>query len=217
LHGAFPKVTLHGLDRNSKLLEVARLRCPSAAYHCCGFENSEGLVGLLDELKPQVVTARYVLQHLTPLIRSRLLFTLRASTSRFRFICTDADDGLVQLIPPCPPISSLIDSYIKRQAAAGGDRLIGHRLYMILHDAGFLDARATPLLLASQEVGVEAWWAAHGPALVHRLVQQRDVEIFHLYDLAEKWIEKNKQDRSIWLSKIIHIVSGWNRDDGGRS
>ena len=129
-------------------------------------------------------------------------------TPRQRFICIDTDDALFLIDPPHAAFSRLNRRLADWQASLGGDRFIGRKLSAILEAHGFTDVRATPVVISSQEVGLRNWWEAYGPAYRRSFKDFEGSERDPDYLAAESWIATYANDRAVWISKIIHIVSG---------
>ena len=205
---SLPELHIAGAEANVTLADQCRRRLPDADIVHADATDTAMLTAILADTAPDVVMARYLLQHLPPDSCARLLDTLKAGLSGRRFICIDADDTFFIADPPNPAITALNERMAEWQAARGGDRFIGRRLATIFEAHGFSDIRATPVLVASQEVGLRNWWHAYGPAYRRTFDDFEASATEPLYRQAEDWVLAREGDRGVWLSKIIHIVSG---------
>lgn len=208
LAAASPGIKITALEANRTLVELCRLTLPGHDIRHADAADPQGLATVIAEVDPDFVTARYLLQHLPADVRSRMLSGLQSCIGSRRLICIEADDALFQMSPETEAISELNLQFQRWQADRGGDRFLGRRLAATLVNHGFTDVRATPVLVSSQEVGLRNWWGAYGSAY------RRSFEDFEasggdpIYLAAEAWIDAHADDRSVWISKIIHVVSG---------
>ena len=170
--------------------------------------DTDTLGQMIRDLRPDIITARYVLQHLDKASREGLLQTVKEAMGDGRFVCIDADDDLFQIDPPCSAFDEINRLNIARQSSHGGDRTIGKRLVSIFERHGFGDVRASPVLVSSQEVGLAVWWETYGPAFRRGFEDFEAAKSHPLFVEAQRWISDHADDRSAWISKVVHIVSG---------
>ena len=205
---AFPALKVVGIEANGNLIARCRECFPGLLTWQGDVSDPETLQRAILKVKPDVITARYVLQHLAQAAREGLLETIRAEKGAARFVCIDADDDLFQVFPVCPAFAEINRINIERQASRGGDRLIGKRLVSMFERHGFEDIRASPVLVSSQEVGLSTWWDTYGPAFRRGFDDFAASAAHPLFQEVERWISDHMRDRSAWISKVVHIVSG---------
>ena len=196
------------IEANASFLELCRRRLPSAKFYHGNVVVPDLLKNVLEEIRPSVVTARYLFQHLTADHCDGVLATIRNVAPGTRLIVTDTDDTFMMVDPPLLAISRLNRRLVEWQADRGGDRYIGRRLKTLFAKHGFSDIKATPVLISSHEVGLRAWWSAYGPIYLRIGNDYNAAADDPDYLSACQWVEDNADNPSVWISKIIHIVSG---------
>eukprot|EP01037_Dinobryon_pediforme_P014945 gene14946-15083_t len=208
LSQAFPALTAFGIDANPALLERRRQAYPTLNVRLGDITNEDSLARLIVEVTPDIITARYVLQHLEHAARDGLIAAVKRLKGDARFVCIEADDELFQIFPPCPAFDELNRINIERQAGLGGDRLIGKRLAETLEAHGYTDVRVTPVVVASQEIGLATWWDTYGPAFRRGFADFEAAAQSPVFQAAERWVSTHLDNRSAWISKAVVIVSG---------
>ena len=90
-----PHLRIAAIEANRELSELCGKRLPQADIRCGDATDPLVLGDALADVVPDVVLARYLLQHLSPIARVRLLETVRAGLGASRrLICVDTDDTL---------------------------------------------------------------------------------------------------------------------------
>ena len=170
----FPELRCAGADRNEGLLEVARAQPGVSEVARCDIADPAALSTVLQRLRPDVVLCRFVLQHMSPPERARLLATLRAfGATRAILADVDADQGYFD--PPSELLAHAQRKLTELQARLGGDRRIGGKLGALLREAGFAEVRESSVAIDSARTGFSAWWGAFGPVLAAGLLDQPTV------------------------------------------
>jgi SAM-dependent methyltransferase len=138
-----PGAHIIALDRSEISLEHARARVEAAGLHNVEL-NCEELFALpfaphsFDHL-----FVCFVLEHLPdPVAALRTLYPLLGP--RGTITVFEGDHGSAYFHPDSDAARSVIACQVELQRRAGGDAMIGRRLYPLLVDAGFSTVRVTP-------------------------------------------------------------------------
>lgn len=152
---AFPNTQFAGVDRNEKLLELAREELPSATFFHHDLLNFECLAQTFQSFKPDTVILRFVLQHLTDLECSRILKFLREQSelATYQLLVIDPNDSTISFSPDCEELKSATAGVIRKQANNGGDRTRGSRLKQECEKAGFTNTKETAINVGSATIG----------------------------------------------------------------
>jgi ubiquinone/menaquinone biosynthesis C-methylase UbiE len=101
--------------------------------------------------------ARFLFQHLPDSIGAAKE-TLRVLKPGGKLVIIDSDDGLFGIIDPLlPQFQTLMQHYGRAQAARGGNRLIGRRLWRMLEAAGFGNLDLETVVFHSDALGKDAF------------------------------------------------------------
>lgn len=152
---AFPLARCAGIDRNSRLLELAHKELPQAQWVEGDLLDQEGLSRLLAHFKPDTVLLRFVLQHLNSEECSGLLLFLAAKCNElgFRLLLIDPDDSAIGLQPDSPPLRAAIEGVMRKQSQNGGDRRRGAQLTQLCREGGFLNLSSGLIDAGTRGVG----------------------------------------------------------------
>ena len=75
-----------------------------------------------------------------------------------KLVIVDSDDALWGLTDPAiPEMALIVEKYGLAQAARGGNRLVGRRLWRILEATGFVDLDLEAAVFHSDALGIEAF------------------------------------------------------------
>lgn len=151
-------ITCVEIDRT--LLDRAEQRLRHSAGQRVRFVEGSVMQLQLESDQFDVAYARFLFQHLAdPLGAANEI--RRVLKPGGKLIISDIDDGLFGLFqPPLPAFAPVLEAFGRAQAARGGDRHIGRRLWHILDAAGFRRIDVEALASHSAERGV-------GPFLRH--------------------------------------------------
>ncbi len=158
---AWPDATVTALEPDSDLLDMARRRLAGTVPERVQWVHGSIEENDLPDRTFDLIVIRYVLQHLkdaTGAVRS--LLPKLADGGRLAAI--DVDGALWGAAHPTDPsLAELHAAASAWQGRAGGDKLIGRRLWSILHDAGV----AAPMLEVFAYHSGERGLAAFEPQL----------------------------------------------------
>ncbi len=99
----------------------------------------------------------------------------------------EGDHGSTFFHPDSPEARRIIECLVEIQARAGGDALIGRRVYPLLAEAGFRDVRVSPRMV---------YVDATRPALVEGFT--RNTFIAMIEGVREKALSLGLADRQVW-------------------
>lgn len=146
--------SLVAVDNNSKLLGLVRsnITHPPAGGVYPVLARGDRLP--LQERSVDFAYARFLLQHV-PAPEAVIEEALRILAPGGRLCVIDSDDGLVVNYPQDQRLMDVLDAALAAQTESGGDRLIGRKLYSMLHHAGFERVQAKILSLTSSQIPFE--------------------------------------------------------------
>ncbi len=145
--------------------------------------------------------ARFLLQHV-PKPQAIVDEAFRATKPGALFCAVDSDDGLIVHYPEHTNISSFLKTAEDKQAAYGGDRFVGRKLFGMMNKAGFTNVKASIVTLTSSEIPFQALFNILF-GYKSSLVGNREAMATLLSELSE---ESNKGD--FLLSAGVFVVVG---------
>jgi hypothetical protein len=156
-----PNAVTMGIDPGEAVVRIARERHPGLRF-ACSVETKT----LLGEFEPDVVTMRFVHQHLPEAESRRIISELRELPSRPSIVVIDVDDSSFNFEPDSPAILRLLRARGERQRIAGGDREVGQKMAERIRQAGFRGVHSERLRIDADVVGLENWWRIVSPVLL---------------------------------------------------
>ena len=151
--------------------------------------------------------ARFVMQHLAApdLAVAEMLRLLRPGG---RFAVIDVDEAIGGIVdPPIPGLQVLGPKVAQLQANRGGNRFVGRKLWHLLQQAGFIQLSVDPILVHSDEIGIEPLLPQFDPERFQRFVA--------VDGLSEEDVERYRDDLARFLASprpyiahLLLVVSG---------
>ena len=141
-----PEARFTCIDVSAESLEAARARASAASLRNVAFEQADVFDLPFPEASFDHVFVCFVLEHL-----SRPREALSILLSRLRpggtLTAIEGDHGSTFFHPDDADARRAIDCLVELQARAGGDALIGRRLYPLLVEAGLREVRVSPRMV----------------------------------------------------------------------
>ena len=159
-----------------------------------------------------LVYARYLLEHVAE--PDRVLREMRRVTKPGgRVAVCENDVSLLRFDPPCPAFEQAWDTFIRFQAALGGDGLIGRRLFRLFRHAGFVDVE----LSVQPEIH---WYGSPGyVACLQNIIGNLESARRGLLEarlITERDLDEGVSDRGAWL-KVSAETNGAFSVTNGRT
>ena len=153
----FPAITVTCLEIDPTLVEQARQYLHGTASDRVHFVTASIMETGLPDNSFDFAYARLIFQHLPdPVGAAREVW--RVLKPGGKLVIYDVDDSVSNLFdPPLPEIMPVLEKMAQAQAAAGGNRLIGRRLWRILKAAGFGQLDLEIVAAHSYGEGLEAF------------------------------------------------------------
>jgi ubiquinone/menaquinone biosynthesis C-methylase UbiE len=132
-----PRGTVVGIDRSTRLLEIAEQRRVAAGIHNVTFVEAD--VRTFQDAEPfDAIVGRLVLFHLPDAIEV-LAHHMMALRPGGVVLAIDFDGGSIRAEPPVPLIATIRDWVEEAFRSAGANPVIGARLALLLRRAGAVD------------------------------------------------------------------------------
>lgn len=141
-----PEASFTSVDISPESLAVARQRAHSAGLHNVTFQQADIFDLPFGPAHFDHVFVCFVLEHL-PDPGSALSAFRRVVRPGGSITVIEGDHGSAHFHPDSAAARRTIDCLIELQRQAGGDSLIGRRLYPLLVQAGFAEVRVSPRLV----------------------------------------------------------------------
>jgi SAM-dependent methyltransferase len=169
-----PGARFTSIDISPRSLDAARDRVRAAGVENVAFREADVHALPFPEESFDHVFVCFVLEHL-----ARPGEALAALRSRLRpggtLTAIEGDHGSTFFHPDDPDAHRAVDALVALQARAGGDALIGRRLYPLLARAGLRDVRVSPRMVyvdSSRPEWVEGFTLATFTAMVEGVREQ---------------------------------------------
>jgi SAM-dependent methyltransferase len=160
VYRAYQPQELYGIDLDPKLVEIGI----SENSGCKAMNFSQGSIYQLPFADDtfDAVYSRFVLQHLEkPALAIAEVY--RVAKKGGTILIEDIDDGMLFLEPKPKGYDKLQSTAEAVQKSLGGDRLIGRKLYSLLHQVSGVKPNIAPMYVSSDIVGMEGFLnAAYG-------------------------------------------------------
>ena len=146
LAASSPEARIVSVDISAQSLAAARQRVESAGYRNVEFETADVYNLRFEPESFDHVFLCFVLEHLPRPVEAlaALKRVLRPGGS---LTAIEGDHGSWYCYPQTRAATRAVECLIEMQARAGGDALIGRRLYPLLSEAGFRDVSVSPRMV----------------------------------------------------------------------
>jgi trans-aconitate methyltransferase len=203
------KLKLSGVDRNSGLIDQAKVKCPTSTFFVEDLTNIKGFENILKIVQPQLLISRFVFQHMHTEEQETLLRSIKLmKPKKAKVLIVDVDDSLVKFNPPSQSISKLLESKIQKQRENGGDRMVGSKLPELLKRCGFSNILSTQVELNNKNLTWNALEAIAWPYIKEGASNPRTEEEAYLIGQGDKWWKTAATEDS-YVAKFIQChVSG---------
>ena len=158
-----PESVVVAVDLDPEMAAAVSSRLAAAAGDRLLVLNNSALnIDLPDECM-DFVLARYVFQHLAaPDLAASEVHRVLCAGGRLAVV--DIDDAIGGIVdPPIPGLEVIGPKVAQLQAARGGNRYVGRKLWKLLREAGFENLAIDPILIHSDEVGIEPFLPQFDP------------------------------------------------------
>lgn len=200
-----PHSTITCLEVDPNLLSKAETYLQGADEHRVRLVEGSVMATKLEDNQFDVVYARFLFQHLADPLGA-MIELRRVLKPGGKLIIHDIDDELFGLFqPPIPELALVIAKFGQAQAARGGDRHIGRRLWPLLEAAGFCNLDLEVLASHSGVDGVERFLEQLDPDRLTPLVTaglltEHELEAFRASRTA---FRDAKEPFTIWLGLML--------------
>lgn len=196
-------ITCVEIDRT--LLDQAELQLPPGASQRVRLVEGSVMAMPLEPEQFDLAYARLLFQHLPdPLGAAQEIW--RVLKPGGKLIICDVDDGLFGLFqPPLPEFAPVLEAFGRAQAARGGNRQIGRRLWQTLKAAGFSQIELEVVASHSAEGGVAPFLRHIDPDRMRSLVTQGllAAEDLERYRAALTAFAASPDAYTLWLMVMI--------------
>lgn len=166
-----PSSPITALEINPDMIEKAKLYLQDRAGGRLRFVQASIMDTELPDDGFDFAFARLIFQHLPDPVGAAKE-VLRVLKPGGRLVICDIDDAVWGFVDPeVPEIGLLLEKYAQAQAARGGNRFVGRRLWRILEAAGFVNLDLEAIVGHSDGLGIEAFLPQIDPGRLLHLVK----------------------------------------------
>lgn len=201
----WPNSKITCLEVNPALIAQAREHLHDKGQDRVQFVEGSVLDIQLEENQFDVAYGRYLFQHLRePLVAAKEAW--RVLKPGGKLIINDIDDGIFGLFePPLPGLAHVIEKFGQAQAARGGNRHIGRRLWGMLEKAGFQNMDLEVLASHSGNTRIESFLEYIHPDRLQSLVQAGllTAEELEQFGAAHRAFLEEPEPYTLWLGLMV--------------
>jgi len=157
-----------GIDRNKNLLNEATEKNKKGmlVFKQVDIDDRDGLIQIINNYNPDLIIARYVVQHFSKKQVQDFFKTLLLARNSKRRICIiDTDYKNIRHSARDQVILKLINEKIKYQKRRGGDCTIGSSLKKLSEKYKFTSIKEKKVLIGVNDLGQKKWLEIFGKIL----------------------------------------------------
>jgi SAM-dependent methyltransferase len=195
-----PGARIVSVEISPESLTAARERVRAAGFTNVAFQEADIYALPFPPERFDHVFVCFVLEHLSR-VAEALACLARVLRPGGSFTVIEGDHGSAYFLPDSEHARRAVQCLIELQRQAGGDALIGRRLYPLLVEAGFRDVRVSPRLVYAD---------ASRPALVDGFIRKTFTAMVE--GVAEQAMRAGLMDPTSWGKGIRDLYRTAERD-----
>ncbi len=204
---AFPASRVVAVDLDAAMASHTAARLGPDAPDRLTVLTSSAINLDLDDECLDFALARLLFQHLaSPELAVREVHRLLRPGGAFAII--DIDDAVGGIVdPPIPSLATFSTKVAQLQANRGGNRYVGRLLWRLLQQAGFESLAVTPILLHSDDLGIDPFLAQLHPNRYRQFIAAGGLTSQE-WDTFREDFERFAAAPKRYIAHLLLVVSG---------